>query len=79
METTAEKTDKRVIADALAAAAVRASMIGREPATNKQIWYLACLMAEVDDNSLVGDTNLVLTKRKASKLIDFYKRLAEEK
>ena len=55
-------------------AAARAWDVEAEPATGKQCWYLAGLIAKANDEAMISDLVLttVLTKRSASKLIDAY-------
>jgi len=66
-------TRKEIVED-LDYAARRAEMIEAAPATGKQCWYLAGLLADhgmtADDIECgVGTTNAVLTKSKASRYI----------
>jgi len=60
------------IAQILDRCAERANFIDREPATQKQCWYLARLMLEAGDEG--GDfslnTSAILTKQDASKRIE---------
>lgn len=60
------------IAQILDRCAERANFIDREPATQKQCWYLAKLMLEAGDEG--GDfslnTSAILTKQDASKRIE---------
>lgn len=67
--------DRKELARWLDLAANRAEMAGGRPASSKQVWYLAGLMA---DRGLgldfagcdVIDTQAMLTSREASNLID---------
>jgi hypothetical protein len=54
--------------------AARADMIDREPATSKQCWFLAGLILKAgeDGSEYIVNTSLVLTKGKASQMIDAY-------
>lgn len=54
--------------------AARADIIDQEPATAKQCWFLAGLVLKAgeDGNEYFTNTSLVLTKRRASMLIDQY-------
>lgn len=64
------------IATSLETAANKSYHVEREPATRKQIWYLANLMAEANDTSYITGS-LILSKRKASEIIqDFLTPLA---
>ena len=60
------------IAQILDRCAERANFIDREPATQKQCWYLAKLMLDAGDEG--GDfslnTSAILTKQDASKRIE---------
>jgi hypothetical protein len=60
------------IAQILDRCAERANFIDREPATQKQCWYLAKLMLDAGDEG--GDfslnTSAILTKQDASQRID---------
>jgi hypothetical protein len=49
-------------------------MIDREPATSKQCWFLAGLILKAgeDGSEYIVNTSLVLTKGKASQMIDAY-------
>ena len=64
--------DRKTIVSLLDSAAQRADMVGAEPATSKQCWYLSGLM--VNDNAWRADqyleSNAMLSKRQASALID---------
>lgn len=51
-------------------AASRADMIDRDPATGKQCWYLAHLIMQNDDINNYIDSNFVLTKKRASQMIN---------
>jgi hypothetical protein len=70
-------TDQKSIARTLDRAAARADMIDREPATGKQVWFLAGLIAKAGKDA--GDidcgclnTQAILTKRMASEFIAMY-------
>lgn len=56
--------------DELRAAAYRAEAVNARPASQKQISYLAALMAEAGKDLTVFDSNLVLTSAVASQRID---------
>jgi hypothetical protein len=75
MNSTSAATQKD-FARALDAAAARAGYIDREPASGKQCWFLASLMlkAGADLGDILVDTHFVLTKSKASSMIDSYLR-----
>jgi len=62
---------QQLIAQVLDRCAERANFIDREPATQKQCWYLAKLMLEDGDDGseLLLDTSAILTKRDASRRI----------
>lgn len=68
--------DRKLIVKFLDTAASRADIIDREPATGKQCWLLAGLIAQNEDQAtydeIVLNTSLVLTKRRASQMIDVY-------
>ena len=68
--------DKKLIASFIDTAASRADMIGANPATKKQCWFLACLIAKHNDQAtydeFVLNTSYVLTKSRASNLINDY-------
>lgn len=67
---------RKLIVKFLDTAASRADIIDREPATGKQCWFLAGLIAQNEDgvtyNEIVCNTSFVLTKRRASQMIDMY-------
>jgi hypothetical protein len=63
-------TTQKTIAIALDNAADRAADALYTPATGRQCWYLAKLMADVGDTDT--DAPELLTKRDATKLIDWY-------
>jgi hypothetical protein len=54
--------------------AARARVIDREPATSRQCWFLAGLIVKSgeDHSEYVLNFNCVLTKSRASRLIDSY-------
>ena len=60
------------IAQILDRCAERANFIDREPATQKQCWYLAKLMLDAGDegSEFVLNTSAILTKQDASKRIE---------
>lgn len=60
------------IAQILDRCAERANFIDREPATQKQCWYLAKLMLEDGDDGsdFLLNTSTILTKHDASQRID---------
>tara|TARA_S200002703_G_scaffold137944_1_gene127998 strand:+ start:249 stop:470 length:222 start_codon:yes stop_codon:yes gene_type:complete len=60
------------IAQILDRCAERANFIDREPATQKQCWYLAKLMLDAGDDGseLLLDTSAILTKQDASQRIE---------
>ena len=63
------------IASTLDMAANRCHQIGANPATRKQVWYIAGLMLDAGDAPAdwgygAANTNALLTVRKASGLID---------
>ena len=71
----AKAPSRKDIARDLDRAAARADLIGQTPATSKQNWYLAGLLAANGDRAAdIGfgccNTNAVLTKRIASVWID---------
>lgn len=72
----ATEFDRKLIAKFIDSAAARADMIDREPATSKQCWFIAGLIAQHRDEATYSDfvlnTSLVLTKREASRIIDSY-------
>lgn len=75
--TTTTTKDRKSIARQLDRCAARADMIDREPATSKQCWFLAGLLAERGHESdEIGcgilNTQAILTKRQASSWIDEY-------
>lgn len=65
-------TTQKEIARALDRAAIRTEASGREPATTKQIWFLAGLMAQKgeDGSEFLLNQNQLLTKADASALIE---------
>ncbi len=68
---------QKQIAQALDRAADRAEIVDAAPATAKQVWFLAGLIAksegaEADYNGWLLNTSAVLTKAEASSLITFY-------
>ncbi len=66
------KEKQKGIAELLDAAAARAATLGKTPATSKQCWFLAGLIAKTDDRHLEREaisSSFVLTKQKASFLI----------
>lgn len=67
-------SEQKLIASFLDRAADRADMIDREPATGKQCWYLAGLMAKAgeDGGEFITNTSAILTKKRASALIQQY-------
>ncbi len=72
-------SNRKEIAQKLDRAAARAGMIDATPATSKQCWYLAGLLAEAGlDADMVGceltNTSAVLTCRAASGFIDMLLR-----
>lgn len=70
-----EMPSRKTLAVALDACAARADMIDKEPATAKQCWFLAGLILDggwVADARDAFDSNTVLTKREASRRIEFY-------
>ncbi len=75
MITETSPTDRKYLARWLDRAAQRAELIEARPASAKQVWYLAGLMAERSyglDWAGCGvlDTQAILTSREASRLID---------
>lgn len=65
--------NQKTLAKFLDAAAARADMIDRAPATRKQCWFLAGLIAKADDQAIASEvmkTSFVLTKKRASFYID---------
>ena len=60
------------IAQILDRCAERANFIDREPATQKQCWYLAKLMLDYGDmdSDLLLNTSAILTKQDASQRIE---------
>lgn len=74
-------TDQKTIARHLDIAADRCELVDRDPATRKQIWYLASLIAKdngsaEDVNCALTRTQAMLTKRQASVWIDDYLKQA---
>lgn len=68
-------TSQKLIARYLDDAATRADMIDRDMATGKQCWFLAKLMLENASEQAMAEvqkSNFVLTKRRASQMIDGY-------
>lgn len=69
-------TDRKMIASFLDMAAARAETIDRNPASRKQCWFLAGLIEKTDDedtyNEIVSNTSFILTKARASRMIDSY-------
>lgn len=68
--------NRKEIAHDLDRAAERAGHVA-EPATPKQCWFLAGLMAERGETAsqlFSGNTNFALSKRQASFFIDLYLR-----
>ena len=64
---------QKTIASILDNAATRAETVGANPASSKQCWYLAKLIVDAGgDGSEYLQSSEVMTKRKASGLIDFY-------
>lgn len=56
-------------------AAARADIVNRIPATSKQCWYLASLIAKDNDETTYNDVTspqFVLTKKRASQMIGWY-------
>lgn len=77
MTTTTETAlDRKVIARFLDRAADRAEIVDRAPATGKQCWFLAGLIAQHDDrdtySEIITNSSFVLTKARASQMIDGY-------
>ncbi len=69
---------QKKIAQVLDRAASRADIIDAKPASSKQCWYLASLIArqrnaEDEYGDLLLNTSFVLTSRRASSMIDMYK------
>lgn len=68
--------NRKTIAQFLDRAAARADMVNRDPASAKQCWFLAGLIAQHKDDAAYGEivtnTSFVLTKQRASQLIDTY-------
>jgi hypothetical protein len=66
--------EQRVLASFLDKAASHAEMIGRVPATSKQCWFIAGLILKTGDDGSewITNTSAMLTKSKASKLIESY-------
>lgn len=64
--------DQQLIAQVLDRCAERANFIDRDPATQKQCWYLAKLMLDAGDDGseLLLNTSAILTKQDASKRIE---------
>lgn len=66
-------TTQKEIAMVLDAAAGRAHLVEATPASGKQVWFLAGLLMRAGKDDLhitEGNTNFVLTSRKASFFID---------
>lgn len=65
---------QKTLAGFLDRCAARADMIDREPATPKQCWYLAHLLIKAgeDGSDYILSTSYVLTKSRASGLIEMY-------
>lgn len=65
---------QKVLVGFLDRAAARADMIDQRPASSKQTWFLAGLIVKAgeDGSDYMINTNLVLTCREASSLIDTY-------
>ena len=69
---------QKTIASYLDTAATRAETVGANPASPKQCWYLAKLIVDAGgDGSEYLQSSEVMTKRKASGLIDFYLEQAQ--
>ena len=68
-------TEQKSLATQLDTCAARAYSIDADPATPKQCWFLASLILRAGEtgDEFYTDSGLVLTKRKASNLIDVYK------
>ena len=68
-------TEQKSLAKQLDTCAARAYSIDSDPATPKQCWFLAGLILRAGESGddFYTNSSLVLTKRKASNLIDIYK------
>lgn len=73
--TNTEFSAQKSLASQLDVCAMRAESIDAPSATSKQCWYLAGLIIQSGESGdeFYTNTSLVLTKRKASHLIDVYK------
>lgn len=63
------------LTDLLNAAAARADMIDGDMASGKQCWFLAKLILESASDEMMSEimkTSFVLTKKRASNMIDGY-------
>ena len=69
-------TDRKTIVKFLDTAASRADIVDQCPATGKQCWFLAGLIEQNNDEAtyseIVTNTSFVLTKKRASQMIDAY-------
>lgn len=72
--TPTEYQTQKNLARTLDRCADRAESIDRDPATAKQCWFLAGLILKAgeDGDEFLLDTSFVLTKRRASQMIDAY-------
>lgn len=68
--------ERKTVAQFLDRCADRAELVDQPPATRRQTWYLAGLIVENEDqdtyNQVVTNTSFVLTRRRASQMIDVY-------
>lgn len=73
--TNTEFQTQKNLARQLDQCAARAEAIDRDPATSKQCWYLASLVlaSGEDGGEFFTNTSYVLTKARASSLIETYK------
>ena len=75
-------TTQKEIAMVLDAAAGRAHLVEATPASSKQVWFLAGLLMRAgrDERDITdGNTNFILTSRKASFFIDLMLESAKSK
>lgn len=72
----ATESTQKEIAQALDRCAARAEYVDATPATSRQCWFLAGLILKSGDKNwdreYLLNTSKVLTKRSASRTIDFY-------
>lgn len=66
---------QKTVCNTLESAAVRAEYTNQTPATSKQCWFLAGLIDEETYNEILINSNYILTKGKASKMIDEYLKM----